>query len=67
MTPTGAFGLNSALKDADCLASLLDKGSLTHFNVQDFQHMRKQAIEDVLAIQIEREQTFSTHFVNRAS
>lgn len=67
MTPTGAFGLNSALKDADCLASLLNKDSLAHFNVQDFQHMREQAIEDVLAVQIEREQTFSAHFLNRAS
>jgi len=67
MTPTGAFGLNSALKDADCLASLLDKESLTNFDVQKFQHMREQAIEDVLAVQVEREQTFSAHFVNRAS
>ncbi|WP_155590440.1 FAD-dependent monooxygenase [Lysinibacillus cavernae] len=67
MTPTGAFGLNSALKDADCLASLLDKDSLAYFDVQEFQHMRKQAIEYVLAVQIEREQTFASHFVNRAS
>ncbi|MFJ6207483.1 FAD-dependent monooxygenase [Lysinibacillus sp. NPDC092081] len=67
MTPTGAFGLNSALKDADCLASLLNKETLAHFNVHDFQQMREQAIEEVLATQIEKEQTFAANFINRAS
>ncbi|WP_445479844.1 FAD-dependent oxidoreductase [Lysinibacillus irui] len=67
MTPTGAFGLNSALKDAECLASLLNKDTLPHFNVQDFQQMRKQAIEEVLAKQIEKEQTFAANFINKAS
>lgn len=67
MTPTGAFGLNSALKDADCLASLLNKDTLVHFNVQDFQQMREQAIEEVLAKQIEKEQTFAANFINKAS
>ncbi|MEK5485801.1 FAD-dependent oxidoreductase [Lysinibacillus sp. FSL M8-0355] len=67
MTPTGAFGLNSALKDADCLASLLNKDTLAQFNVQDFQQMRKQAIEEVLAKQIEKEQTFASNFINKAS
>lgn len=67
MTPTGAFGLNSALKDADCLASLLNKETISQFNVQDFQQMRAQAIEEVLAQQIEKEQTFAFHFIDRAS
>jgi len=67
MTPTGAFGLNSALKDADCLASLLNEDTLVHFNVQDFQQMREQAIEEVLAKQIEKEQTFAANFINKAS
>jgi len=67
MTPTGAFGLNSALKDADCLASLLNTDTLVHFNVQDFQQMREQVIEEVLAKQIEKEQTFAANFINKAS
>lgn len=67
MTPTGAFGLNSALKDAECLASLLNENTLAQFNVQDFQQMRKQAIEEVLAKQIEKEQTFAANFINKAS
>ncbi|KMY29764.1 FAD-binding protein [Lysinibacillus xylanilyticus] len=67
MTPTGAFGLNSALKDAECLASLLNKDTLVHFNVEDFQQMREQAIEEVLAKQIEKEQTFAANFINKAS
>lgn len=67
MTPTGAFGLNSALKDADCLASMLTKATIAQFNVQDFQQMREQAIEEVLAKQIEKEQTFASNFVDWAS
>jgi len=67
MTPTGAFGLNSALKDADCLASLLNTDAITQFNVQEFQQMRAQAIEEVLTQQIEKEQTFASHFIDRAS
>ncbi|KOS62898.1 FAD-dependent monooxygenase [Lysinibacillus agricola] len=67
MTPTGAFGLNSALKDAECLASLLNKNTLAHFDVQDFQQIREQDIEEVLAKQIEKEQTFAANFINKAS
>jgi len=67
MTPTGAFGLNSALKDADCLASLLNRDTIVQFDVQDFQQMREQAIEEVLAKQIEKEQTFAANFINMAS
>ncbi|QDQ01980.1 FAD-binding protein [Lysinibacillus fusiformis] len=67
MTPTGAFGLNSALKDADCLASLLTKETIAQFNVQDFQQMRELAVEEVLAKQIEKEQTFASNFVDWAS
>ncbi|MGN4125930.1 FAD-dependent monooxygenase [Lysinibacillus sphaericus] len=67
MTPTGAFGLNSALKDADCLASMLTKATIAQFNVQDFQQMREQTIAEVLATQIEKEQTFASNFVDCAS
>ena len=67
MTPTGAFGLNSALKDADCLASLLKKESIAQFEVKQFQEMRALAIEEVLAKQLEKEQTFAANFINKAS
>lgn len=67
MTPTGAFGLNSALKDADCLSSLLSKETIQQFNVQTFQQMRKPDIEEVLMKQIEKEQTFAANFLESAS
>ncbi|MET4558935.1 2-polyprenyl-6-methoxyphenol hydroxylase-like FAD-dependent oxidoreductase [Lysinibacillus parviboronicapiens] len=67
MTPTGAFGLNSALKDADCLASMLAKATIAQFNVQEFQQIREQAIEKVLAQQIEKEQSFASNFEDWAS
>ena len=63
MTPTGAFGLNSALKDADCLASLLSKETIAQFDVQIFQQIREPVIEEVLAKQIEKEQSFAANFV----
>jgi len=40
---------------------------LAHFDVQDFQQMRELAIEEVLAKQIEKEQTFAANFINKAS
>lgn len=67
MTPTGAFGLNCALKDADCLASLLSKEIIAQFDVQIFQQMREQAIKEVLAKQIEKEQSFVANFLDLAS
>ncbi|KOS69246.1 FAD-binding protein [Lysinibacillus contaminans] len=67
MTPTGAFGLNSALKDADCLASLLSKETIAQFDVQVFQQMREPDINEVLTKQIEKEQTFAANFLETAS
>lgn len=67
MTPTGAFGLNSALKDADCLASLLTKETIKQFNVKTFQQMREHDIEEVLKKQIEKEKNFAVNFIEPAS
>lgn len=67
MTPTGAFGLNSALKDADCLASLLSKETIAQFDVQVFQQIREPDINEVLTKQIEKEQTFAANFLETAS
>ena len=62
MTPTGAFGLNSAMKDADMLAGLLKKQTIEHINLLACATERKQEIEKLQALQIEKEQGFSSQF-----
>lgn len=63
MTPTGAFGLNSSLKDADFLASLIDKNYISKLNNMECANQRKMEVEKLQAIQIEKEQTFASNFV----
>ena len=63
MTPTGAFGLNSALKDADTLATLLAQQRITDLDLLNCATQRKKEIEKLQKIQIEKEQTFATQFV----
>ncbi|SOC05358.1 2-polyprenyl-6-methoxyphenol hydroxylase-like FAD-dependent oxidoreductase [Ureibacillus xyleni] len=63
MTPTGAFGLNSALKDADTLATLLTQHRITDLDLLSCATQRKKEIEKLQKIQIEKEQTFATQFV----
>lgn len=61
MTPTGAYGLNSALMDAHILAQvLLEKEPFDYVSCAT---QRKQQIEKIQAIQIEKEQKFSEAFV----
>ena len=61
MTPTGAFGLNSALMDAHILAQvLLEKDK---FDFVSCATQRKQEIAKIQAMQIEKEQKFSEAFV----
>ena len=62
MTPTGAFGLNSAMKDADILASLLTRENLNTVDQFACANNRRKKIEEIQAIQIEKEQTFKDHF-----
>jgi len=62
MTPTGAYGLNSAMKDADVLASLLEKHTLDQLDSIDCSSQRKQQIEKIQALQIEKEQDFVSQF-----
>lgn len=62
MTPTGAFGLNSSLKDADFLASLIDTDFITQLNYIDCATTRKKEITKIQAIQIEKEQSFASQF-----
>lgn len=67
MTPTGAIGINSGLKDADCLASLLSIDTIKQFNVQTFAQMRQHEIEELMKKQIEKEQNFAANFNDSAS
>ena len=61
MTPTGAYGLNSALMDAHILAQVLREKE--PFDYVSCATQRKQQIEKIQAIQIEKEQKFSEAFV----
>ena len=63
MTPTGAFGLNSALKDADFLANLIDNNTIDQLNLADCAKTRKKEVAKIQAIQIEKEQSFASQFV----
>ena len=62
MTPTGAFGLNSAMKDADVLAELLEQHTIDQLDSLTCAAQRRQEIEKLLALQIEKEQSFSSQF-----
>ena len=63
MTPTGAFGLNSAMKDADILAQLIDNDYITKLDLLNCATKRKQEVAKIQAIQIEKEQSFADQFV----
>ncbi|GGA29052.1 FAD-dependent monooxygenase [Psychrobacillus lasiicapitis] len=63
MTPTGAFGLNSALKDADFLASLIDQNYISQLNYMECANARKKEVENLQEIQVEKEQAFASNFV----
>lgn len=63
MTPTGAFGLNSALKDADTLAQFINKDKIQELGLMSCATMRKKEVAKLQAIQIEKEQTFASQFV----
>ena len=62
MTPTGAFGLNNAMRDADILASHITKEKLQQLNINRLAQQRKQEIDQIQALQLERETTFLQHF-----
>lgn len=63
MTPTGAFGLNSAMKDADILASILTQEQITDLDIISCAIQRKKEVEKLQEIQIEKEKNFATQFV----
>ncbi|MFL0505830.1 FAD-dependent monooxygenase [Ureibacillus sp. 179-F W5.1 NHS] len=63
MTPTGAFGLNSAMKDADTLASILTEETMSELELIQCSKQRKKEVARLQEIQIEKEQTFAKQFV----
>lgn len=62
MTPTGAFGLNSALKDADVLAEALNPQSFTLMQ-STCETERKREIQRIQVLQLEKERSFSDNFI----
>lgn len=63
MTPTGAFGLNSSLKDADALADCIEKDVIKEQQILHYIHQRKEAVKKLQDLQIEKEKNFDTQFV----
>ncbi|PQP80156.1 FAD-binding protein [Paenibacillus sp. PCH8] len=66
MTPTGAFGLNSALEDADALSELLVRMAAEHFEsnalLQELQTVRGAKVKQQLARQVEMESSFQQRY-----
>lgn len=66
MSPTGAIGVNSALKDADILADVLVNAvrnqDFTEIQLKDFETKRRAEVEKQQAEQMFREATFKENF-----
>ncbi|WP_338471955.1 FAD-dependent monooxygenase [Niallia sp. XMNu-256] len=66
MSPTGAFGLNSSMKDAETLFQLIyQKGSIDQIGDEElkrFEEIRKGDVEVLQSTQFEREASFGKQF-----
>lgn len=62
MTPTGAFGLNSALVDAEKLATMIERSGLTNMQMKQFEAMRREMIRHLQQQQMYEEQHFAQQF-----
>ncbi|MFF2459291.1 FAD-dependent monooxygenase [Peribacillus simplex] len=66
MTPTGAFGLNCAMKDADILAELISgcilQGDADFLGLKIAEPERKAEIDRLQAIQVDKEISFASQF-----
>lgn len=66
MTPTGAFGLNCAMKDADILAELISgcilQGDAGFLGLKMAEPKRKAEIDRLQAIQVDKEISFASQF-----
>ena len=67
MSPTGAIGINSAMKDADVLFQLIDRsGSISDFGLNELKHfeqLRRQEVEEQQKAQLEKEASFGKQFI----
>jgi 2-polyprenyl-6-methoxyphenol hydroxylase-like FAD-dependent oxidoreductase len=67
MSPTGAIGVNSALKDADVLSNVLQNAILQKDpsvkQLKLFEHTRREDIEKLQHDQLEKEASFKGNFV----
>lgn len=68
MTPTGAFGLNAAIEDADVLAELLIGMADDHFTdmapLQQLQLARGEKVKQQLAKQVDMENSFQERYTS---
>jgi len=63
MTPTGSFGLNSALVDADRLAECIEPGNINESKLIQCEKQRKEEVKKLLDLQIEKEKNFANQFI----
>ncbi|MGG2088577.1 FAD-dependent monooxygenase [Priestia aryabhattai] len=68
MTPTGAYGMNASIMDADVLSQILPKllsqGSLEAGKLKVFEDARRKIVEDLQAQQVVTEDSFMEKFTN---
>ncbi|MGG0588217.1 FAD-dependent monooxygenase [Priestia megaterium] len=66
MTPTGAYGMNAAITDADVLSQILPKlffqGSLETRQLKEFENARRKIVEDLQGAQVVTETSFIENF-----
>ncbi|PGX82367.1 FAD-dependent monooxygenase [Priestia megaterium] len=66
MTPTGAYGMNAAIMDADVLSQILPKllfqGSLEARQLKEFENARRKIVEDLQDAQVVTEASFIENF-----
>ena len=68
MSPTGAIGINSAMKDADVLFQLINEAELhsksyIQMMLKRFEQMRRQEVEAQQNAQLEKEASFGKQFI----
>ncbi len=67
MSPTGAIGINSAMKDAEVLFQLINElesiEDLSFIDLKHFEQMRRQEVEEQQTFQLEKEASFGKQFI----
>nr|WP_295971389.1 FAD-dependent monooxygenase [uncultured Bacillus sp.] len=67
MSPTGAVGINSAMKDADVLFQIISEiqsvKELSFTELQRFEQMRRKEVEQLQKDQLEKEASFGKQFI----